>query len=94
MTKLKLQFKCNSLSELIKTFNTEQKCIDFLEQKIWNGYVISPYDPDSKVYKCKNNQYKCKNTKKFFNVKTGTFLKNTKIKLNRLGYSNLVILFA
>ena len=81
MAKLKLQFKCNFLPELIKTFSTEQKCIDFLEQAIWNGNVISPYDSTSKVYKCKNNWYKFKNTKKFFNFKTDIFLKNTKIKL-------------
>lgn len=73
------QFK--SLIDLVQTFSSEQKCIQYLEQLRWNGLVMSPYDPTSIVYKCKNNQYRCKNTQKTFNVKTGTLFDNTKIKL-------------
>ena len=64
----------------MKTYSTQQKYIDYLEKAIWNCNVTAPYDPTSKVWKCRNNQYKCKNTNKFFNVKTGTFLANTKIQ--------------
>ena len=73
------QFK--SLIDLVTAFRTEQSCIDYLEQLRWNGNVISPYDPTSVVYKCKNNKYRCKNTLKTFNVKTGTLFDNTKVKL-------------
>ena len=73
------QFK--SLIDLVTAFPTEQSCIDYLEQLRWNGNVISPYDPTSVVYKCKNNKYRCKNTLKTFNVKTGTLFDNTKVKL-------------
>lgn len=75
------EFVFNSIIELVQKFNTEQKCIDFLEQQRWNGNVVSPYDPTSKVYKCKNNLYKCKNTNKFFNVRTGTMFENSNISL-------------
>lgn len=51
-----------SIDELVKFFPTEQSCIDFLERQRWGDHVVSPYDPDSKVYKCKGNRYKCKNT--------------------------------
>jgi len=78
---LSVIFKSNR--ELINTFSTEQECIDFLELKRWEGNVVSPYDASSKVYKCKNNWYKCKNTKKFFNVKTGTLFENSKIGLTK-----------
>lgn len=55
-----------------------------MEQVRWtDGNVVSPYDKDSKVYKCKNNQYKCKNTGKMFNVKTGTLFENTKIEFQK-----------
>ena len=74
-------FKSNR--ELINTFSTEQECIDFLELKRWEGKVISPYDASSKVYKCKNNWYKCKSTKKLFNVRTGTLFENSKIGLTK-----------
>ncbi len=63
------------------TFSDEQKCIDYLESVIWNGNPVSPFDPSSKVYKCKDNRYRCKNTGKYFNVKTGTIFEGTKIKL-------------
>lgn len=74
-------FNFNSIISLITNFDTEQKCIDYLEKQRWNGKVISPFDPSSKVYKCKNNLYKCKNTNKFFNVKTGTIFEGSNIKL-------------
>ena len=50
-------------------------CITFLEKERWGDHVVSPFDPESKVYKCKGNRYKCKNTGKYFNVRTGTILK-------------------
>ena len=72
----------NSLIGLINTFSTEQKCIEYLEQIRWNGKVVSPFDPTSKVYKCSKG-YWCKNTNKVFNVKTGTLFENTKIPLQK-----------
>lgn len=72
----------NSLLELINTFSTEEKCIEYLEYIRWNGKVISPFDPNSKVYKCSKG-YWCKNTNKIFNVKTGTLFENTKIPLQK-----------
>lgn len=63
-------------------FPDEEHCIAYLEELRWGGRVVSPYDPESTVYKCKNHQYKCRNTGKFFNVKTGTFLEGTKLPLS------------
>lgn len=74
-------FNFNSIISLITNFDTEQKCINYLEEQRWNGKVISPFDNNSKVYKCKNNLYKCKNTNRFFNVKTGTIFEGSNIKL-------------
>lgn len=73
----------NSILDLFKAFPTEQSCIDHLEKLRWNGFVISPFDSTSKVYKCKNNRYRCKNTGKYFNVKTNTLFDNTKIELQK-----------
>ena len=74
-------FKFRTLIELTETLSDEQKCIDLLEQILWNGNPVSPFDPTSKVYMCKNNRYRCKNTGKYFNVKTGTIFENTKVSL-------------
>lgn len=73
----------NSILDLINTFPDEQTCIDHLEMLRWNGTVVSPFDPESKVYDCKGNRYKCKNTGKYFNAKTATLFDNTKIKLQK-----------
>ena len=78
---INIDFK--SIIDLIKAFHDEQTCIDHLELLRWNGNVISPFDPDSKVYKCKGNKYRCKNTGKYFNVRTGTLFDNTKIELQK-----------
>lgn len=76
-----IDFKFSTITELIRTFSDEQKCISFLEKIIWNGNPVSPFDSTSKVYKCKNNRYRCKSTRKYFNIKTGTIFENTKVKL-------------
>ena len=72
-----------SVIDLIRTFPTEQSCIDYLEQIRWAGTPVSPFDATSKVYKCKGNNYKCKNTGKYFNVRTGTMYDNTKMPLQK-----------
>lgn len=72
-----------SMLDLILTFSTEQKCIEYLEMIRWNGKPYSPFDGTSTVYKCKGNNYKCKNTGKYFNVKTGTMYDNTKMELQK-----------
>lgn len=73
----------NSILDLLKAFPDEQSCIDHLEKLRWNGNVVSPFDPTSKVYNCKGNRYRCKNTGKYFNVKKDTMFDNTKIGLQK-----------
>lgn len=75
--------KFNSISDLIDTFSNEQICIDYLERIRWGENVISPFDSDSKVYKCKGNKFRCRNSGKYFNVKTHTIFDNTKIDLQK-----------
>lgn len=71
-----------SLFELMRVFSDEQKCAEYLERIRWDGKVISPFDPQSKVYKCSRG-YRCKNTNRLFNVKTGTIFENSKIPLQK-----------
>ena len=73
----------NSIIELLKTFPTEQSCIDHLTELRWNGNVVSPFDSTSRVYSCKDNKYRCRNTGKYFNVRTGTLFDNTKVPLQK-----------
>lgn len=72
-----------SILDFVKAFPNEQACVDHLEKLRWDGNVVSPFDPSSKVYNCKGHKYKCKNTGKYFNVKTATLFDNTKIELQK-----------
>jgi transposase-like protein len=78
---LGLQF--NSLFDLLKTFDSEEICIEYLETLFWNGNPVSPFDPNSKVYKCAGNKYRCKNTGLYFNIKTNTIFDSTKISMQK-----------
>lgn len=74
----------NTILELLQEFPDEQTCIEHLESLRWpHGNVVSPFDANSKVYKCAGNRYRCKTTKKYFNVKTSTLFDNTKIALQK-----------
>lgn len=73
----------SSILDLVQKFRDEKTCIEHLESIRWNGNVVSPFDPTSKVYVCKGNKYKCKNTNKYFNVRTGTIFEDTKIPLQK-----------
>lgn len=73
--------KFKNYSELVSAFPSEKECFAYLETIRWNGNVVSPFEPASKVYKCAGTKYKCKTTGKYFNVLSGTVFENTKIPL-------------
>jgi len=70
-----------TIDEVSKVYSSEESCILLLEKIRWNGIVISPFIPTSKVYKCRNHKYKCRDSGKYFNVKTNTVFQKTKIPL-------------
>lgn len=76
-----------NLLEVENKFADELACMDHLETIRWGGSVVSPFQPGSKVYKCKptkkGNRYKCKETGKYFNALTGTIFEDTKIPLKK-----------
>ena len=72
-----------SLLEVAQAFRNEQSCIKYLEEVLWEGTPISPFDPASTVYRCKGGRYKCKTTGKYFTVITGTIFENTKVSLQK-----------
>jgi transposase-like protein len=71
-----------SLFQLQQALPTEQHCVAFFESVRWNKTPQSPFDYESKVYKCKYG-YKCKSTGKYFNVLTGTIFENSKVPLSK-----------
>ena len=55
-----------SIISFAASFPNEESAIKYYEKIRWKDGVVSPFDPTSKVYKCKNGKYKCKNTGKYF----------------------------
>ena len=72
-----------SINEIKTRFPDEQSCLEHLELLRWNGTVISPFDPISKVYACSQNRYRCRNTGKYFNAKTSSLFYNSRIELQK-----------
>jgi transposase-like protein len=72
-----------STRELLENFPDEASCLQHLEQLRWNGIVVSPFSPNSKVYYCSDNKYKCRDTGKYFNAKTNTMFHNSRISLQK-----------
>jgi transposase-like protein len=73
----------SSLYDLMEAFPTEESCIAYLERITWNGTPVSPFEPDSKVYKCKSGQYKCADSNKYFTIRTGSIFQESKMPLRK-----------
>lgn len=52
--------KLKSLDVIKEVFPDEETCIKYLEELFGGGKPVSPFDPTSKVYKCKSGKYKYK----------------------------------
>lgn len=72
-----------SILEVQEAFQNRDDCLEYLTEARWRGNVVSPFDKTSKVYRCKGHRFYCKNTGKYFNALTGTFLENTKVPLTQ-----------
>ena len=75
--------KFRSLSDLLHALPDEESCIAYLEWIVWKGKVVSPYDSQSQVYKCKGHNYTCKNTGKYFNARTNTMFYRSSVPLQK-----------
>lgn len=80
--------KSMNFLEFTQKFSSEEICIQTLEHVRWGGKVVSPFDPTSKVYKCKNHKYKCKNTNRYFTVRTGTYFANSNLSFMKAFITN------
>lgn len=83
--------KGNSILDFMQAFPDEDSCIMYLERIRWGDKVVSPFDPESTVYKCSGHKYRCRNTGKYFNVKTGTFLEGTKLSMDKWFYAIMLL---
>ncbi|MDC2244960.1 IS1595 family transposase [Bacteroides thetaiotaomicron] len=88
---MKERRKRKSIVDFKSSFPDEESAIKFYERIRWYNGVISPFDPTSKVYKCKNGRYKCKNTGKYFTYRTGTYFANSKLGMRDWLYAIIML---
>jgi transposase-like protein len=87
---MELNFK--SLPALLKHFQNEDTCVEFLKKQRWNNKPVCPHCGSMKTPYETNRGYKCseKECHKKFSITTGTIFENTKIKLS-LWYAAIYI---
>lgn len=79
-----------NLDILQKKFNTNKKCLNFLEKKKWGNTPYCPFCESTKVYRRKGTiKWHCNKCNRDFTVLYGTIFEKTglpltnKIKFNR-----------
>lgn len=89
--------KANTLSivEIVKTFSTEHKAIEWMEEQIWNNKPICHHCGClSGIKKAQSRKfaYWCTNCKKYFTVKMGTVMESSKIPAQKWLYAMYLVL--
>lgn len=75
--------KFDNLVQFIQTFNTEEKCVKYLEDIIWKNGRKCPHCGNTKIYDCANNKHKCSKCRNVFSIKVGTIFEDSKIPLQK-----------
>jgi transposase-like protein len=72
------------LLEIMTKYNTQQKCIKYLEETRWGGKSICPYcGSDKSSEKKKEARHKCNKCGKSYSVLVGTIFESTKLPLSK-----------
>ena len=79
--------------EFMRKFNTEFKCLKFLEKVIWKNGIKCQFCSSKRISKRnkKTGFFQCKDCRKKFNVRTGTIFHRSKIKLNKWLYASYLL---
>lgn len=74
----------NSLIEIISYFDSESKCLNYLELKRWDGKPVCPHCNHDKVYRFSDGKrFKCASCREQFTAKVGTIFEDSKIPLQK-----------
>ena len=70
-----------SLYKFMEEFNTEEKAMEYLEERRWNGELWCPRCGSSETKEAthKTMPYWCPSCRKYFSVKTGTLMEGSNI---------------
>ena len=78
--------KYTSLYEFFSKFPNEESARKYFELKRWNGHVRCPHCGKHNITECKDQKpmpYRCKDCRKFFSVRFGTILEESKLPLHK-----------
>lgn len=78
--------KYTSLYEFFSKFPNEESARKYFELKRWNGHVRCPHCGSDHITECKDGKpmpYRCKTCRKFFSVRFGTILEESKLPLHK-----------
>ncbi len=82
MCQLKSHTEFRNLIDLTMYFNSEEKCLRYLEQWAWGGKVSCPHCKHEIVYRYKSGKrFFCYGCKYKFTLKMGTIFESTKLPL-------------
>lgn len=71
-----------NLKILYRKFNTQKKCVTYLEKLRWKKKIICPYCNSKKTRRLKSeNRHHCNNCKRNFSVLIGTIFEHTRLPL-------------
>jgi transposase-like protein len=74
----------SNLTELVMYFDTDAKCLEFLEQQRWGNEVFCPHCGNSKTYRFSDGKrFKCASCREQFTAKVGTIFEDSKISLKK-----------
>jgi len=70
------------LITIIKELNTQEKCLNYLEQVRWAGQPVCPYC-GSIIYSRKDHRYTCRNCNNSYSVTVGTVFEDSNLLLTK-----------
>lgn len=70
------------LISIIKELNTQQKCLNYLEQVRWSGEPVCPYC-GSILFSRKDFRYTCRNCNNSYSVTVGTMFEDSNLPLTK-----------
>ena len=83
------------ITELLLRYNSQQKCIDYLEQVKWKGVATCPYCGSNRSSRRKNYlRHKCHGCNKSYSVLIGSIMESTKLPLTKWFAAMCLILHA
>ena len=75
-----------SLYQFFQRFPNEDSARKYFEEKRWKGHVTCPHCGSDDVLECKNHNpmpYRCRTCRKYFSVRIGTVLEESKLPLHK-----------